>query len=158
MNRTCVLEGDGFRISFEMEALKTEKDDLTAKKYVDLVVEIKLDSTLKGLTMESVPTITAIKDLHNLTQYLEQHLAKLAETPNKESWTFVAGDGFQLQAFEGSLFLEPASEFTLRCMVNVGTSSEDGTSVYAGAEGVVTIKDTIAFVASMRAALAELAS
>jgi hypothetical protein len=104
--------------------------------------------------MESVPTIIAIADLHRLAHYLEQHIDKLQENPDEESWTFMALDGFQIQALAGDVVSESDGYFTLRCMVNVGTSGHEGTNVYAGAEGAVTVKNTREFVASMRAALA----
>ena len=158
MDSVCILEAEGLQISFAMTVLQTKKGDLTAKKYVDLVVRVRLDSHLKELSMESVPTITAIADLYKLTQYLEQHIVKLQENPDEESWTFMPIGGFQIQALAGNVLSESDGEFTLRCMVNVGRSSNEGATLYAGAEGVVTVKNTREFIASVRAALAGLHS
>lgn len=152
MECTCLLEAYGFQIYFTMEKLKRNKEDTTKKNYVDLTVEVRLGPGL-NLTMKSVPTIVDMNDLNRLVHYLEQHVRNLQQNPDEEAWVFVALDAFQLQALAGNVLSQSDGEFTLRCMVNVGRS-EEGTNVYAGTEGVVSVEKIAHFTASMNSALA----
>ena len=151
MDKTCILETAGYRVAFSLRAVQTSRE------YVDLLVEFTLDQHLGGIVLQSVPTCITARDLSRLAQYFEAHMAQLLRHPDSESSTFVPMElGFQVQALAGEVEAENAGEFSVRFLLNVGTSQDAGERVYVGGESVVPLKNVRKFTASLHAALADL--
>jgi len=151
MSKKCFLEADGYRVSFSL------KDVQASKEYVDMIVEFTLDQHLGGISVKSVPTFMASSDLHRLATYFEEHIAQLPQHPDRESSTFTPMElGFQVQALAGEVHAENDGEFSVRFLVNVGKSKDEGERVYDGGEAVVTLKNIRRFIASLHAVLADL--
>lgn len=151
MTRKCVLETEGYQVSFDL------KETQVSKEYVDMAVELALDQHLGSITVKSVPTLIAVRDLYRLVEYFEAHIAQLLRYPDCESSTFVPMElGFQVQALAGEVQAENAGEFSLRFFVNVGRSEADGHCVYMGGEAVVTLTNLRRFVTSLQETLAAL--
>ena len=151
MTKKCVLETDGYQVSFDL------KETQVSKKYADMVVDLVLDQHLGSVAAKSVPTLIAVRDLYRLMEYFEAHIAQLLWDPDRESSTFVPMElGFQVQALAGEVQAENAGEFSLRFFVNVGRSEADGHRVYVGGEAVVTLTHLRRFVTSLQETLADL--
>jgi len=151
MSQKCFLETDGYRVSFDL------KDVQTSKEYVDMVVEFTLDQHLGDIVVQSVPTFIASSDLRRLATYFEEHIAQLLQNPDSESSTFVPMElGFQAQALTGKVHADNDGEFSLRFLVNVGSSKDEGERVYVGGESVVTLKNIRKFIVSLHEALTDL--
>ncbi len=143
----CLLETNGYRISFEFTYLET-------KKYMDMIVEFIIDPSLGGFLVRSIPTCIDLIDLQRLLQYFEHHIESLRQNLNTESYTFVPTElGFQVQALSGDQLSENDLEFTIRFMVNVGRYKKEGTSVYVGGESVVNLKNIKDFTKACRKVL-----
>jgi hypothetical protein len=151
MGRKCFLETDGYRVSFDLQDIQTSKEN------VDMIVEFILDQHLGGIMVKSVPTFIASSDLYRLATYFEEHIAQLPQNPDRASYTFVPMElGFQVQALAGEVHAENDGEFSVRFLVNVGKSKDEGERVYVGGESVVTLKNIRRFIASLHEALADL--
>lgn len=151
MTQKCVLETDGYQVSFDLKETPIYAED------VEMVVELVLDQYLGSIAAQSVPTLIAVRDLYRLVEYFEAHIAQLLRHPDHESSTFVPMElGFQVQALAGEVQAENAGEFSLRFLVNVGRSEADGHRVYAGGEAVVTLTNLRRFVTSLQETLADL--
>lgn len=151
MTRKCVLETEGYQVSFDL------KETQVSKEYVDMVVELALDQHLGSIAVKSVPTLIAVRDLYRLVEYFEAHITQLQQYPDCESSTFVPMElGFQVQALAGEVQAESAGEFSVRFFVNVGRSEADGHRVYMGGEAVVTLTNLRRFVTALQETLADL--
>jgi hypothetical protein len=151
MGKKCVIETDGYRVSFDL------KDMQASKEYIDMIVEFTLDQHLGDIMVKSVPTFIAASDLYRLATYFEEHIAQLLQNPDGASSTFVPMElGFQVQALAGEVHAENDGEFSVRFLVNVGKSKDEGEKVYVGGEAVVTLKNIRKFIASLHEALANL--
>ena len=96
-------------------------------------------------------------DLYRLATYFEEHIVQLLQNPDGASSTFVPMElGFQVQALAGEVHAENDGEFSVRFLVNVGKSKDEGEKVYVGGEAVVTLKNIRKFIASLHEALANL--
>lgn len=108
----------------------------------------------------------SIQDIQRLIKYFEEHIAKLQENPDSESYTFVTyGLNFQVQALAGDVRINPSNllqtspddgEFTIVFMVNVGQSNVEACQTYVGGESVVTLKNIHSFTSLLQAVLTEL--
>lgn len=151
MDKKCFLETEGYRILFAL------KDVQASQEYVDMIVEFTLDQHLGGIMVKSVPTCIASSDLHQLVTYFEEHIAQLLRNSDRESCLFVPLElGFQVQALAGEVYAENDGEFSVRFLLNVGKSKDEGERVYVGGESVVTLKNIRRFIASLHEALANL--
>lgn len=151
MGKKCFLTTDGYRVSFCLKEVQASKED------VDIIIEFILDQHLGGIMVKSVPTFIALSDLYRLATYFEEHIAQLLRNPDSESYTFVPMElGFQVQALAGEVHAENDGEFSVRFLVNVGKSKDEGERVYVGGESVVTLKNVRRFIASLHEALADL--
>jgi len=149
MVQKYVLETEGYRICFALQETQA------AKESADVVVELILDRTLGDVSVQSVPTLITVRDLSRLMAYFEEHIARLQQHPDSESYVFVPLElGFQVQALAGEVQAEDDGEFSVRFFVNVGESSQAGHRVYMGGESVVTLKNLRVFLASLHGALA----
>jgi len=151
MSKKCFLETDGYRVCFDLKGVQASKE------HVDMVVEFTLDQHLGGIVVKSIPTFIAASDLHRLTVYFEEHIAQLWQNSDSESYTFVPMElGFQVQALGGEVHTEDDGEFSLRFLLNVGRSKDEGERVYVGGESVVTLRNIKRFIASLHEALTDL--
>ena len=151
MVQKYVLEADGYRICFDL------KETQAAKESVDMIVKLVLDKNLGDVAVQSVPTLMTIRDLYRLVAYFEEHVARLRQNPDSESYVFVPMElGFQVQGLAGEVQAGNDGEFSVRFLVNVGESSPAGHRVYIGGESVVTLKNLQVFLASLHEALAAL--
>jgi hypothetical protein len=151
MDKKCILETEGYRISFSLKAVQDSKE------YVDMIVEFTLDQSLGGTIVKSVPTFIASDDLYRLVAYFEEHIAQLPQHPDREASTFVPMElGFQVQALAGEVYAENDGKFSVRFLLNVGKSKDEGERVYVGGEAVVTLKNIRKFITSLHEALADL--
>ena len=122
-----------------------------------MIVEFILDQHLGDIMVKSVPTFIAASDLYRLATYFEEHIAQLLRHPDRASCTFVPMElGFQVQALAREVHAENDGEFSVRFLVNVGKSKDEGERVYVGGESVVTLKNIRRFIASLHEALADL--
>lgn len=143
----CLLETEGYQIVFNLKSLESTKEDL------DLIVEFHLDC----FAVKSIPAFIAIKDLHRLVSYFEEHIASLQVDPDSESYTFSTyGLGFQVQALAGEVRSPDDGEFSMRFMVNVGQANVDASRTYVGGESVVTLANIQGFTSSLQGVLADL--
>ena len=151
MISTIILEAEGFAFSFEINRVKSDHE------YVDMIVLFTLDQKLGNVVVRSEPTSIATKDLLRLTSYFENHIAHLQQDSWSTSDTFVNSElGFQVQALAGEILSPLEGGFSITCMVNIGKSHEEGSSVYVGGEAFVTIEQIVAFNTQIRAVLDEL--
>jgi len=151
MNSTIRLQARGYQVVFEVKQTQPVEDDL------DMRIAFTLDPHLGGMTVEAIPIRVMLADLSRLITYFEDHITRLEHDPDSKSFTFVPLDlQFQLQAFSGEVRAPNDGEFTMRFMVNVG-STEEGTSVYVGGESVIYLEELNHFLTSLRQLLAELA-
>jgi hypothetical protein len=149
MAKKCLLETDGYRVSFDLNSGENSKE------YVDLVVELTLNKHLGSVAVRSVTTCITISDLWRLTAYFEEHIERLRQDFDSESYAFVPMElGFQVQALEGEIQQENDGEFSIRFLVNVGEGSKQNHRVYIGGESVVTLKNIRRFIVSLHEALA----
>ena len=104
---------------------------------------------LLSTTSQSCSICTAFtlwpEDFAALAKYLGDHLSNISQ----DSHTFLRYDmSFQLQALQGE-YDNPGSEhdgtFSLRVMLNIG-NAQDGTRLYAGLEGGVTVQACRGFI------------
>lgn len=145
------LKAEGFAFSFEVNRARSDSE------YVDMTVLFKLDQKLGNVVVRSEPTSIATKDLIRLVSYFESHIAQLQQDSWSASATFVNTElGFQIQALAGEVLSPSEGGFSITCMVNVGASHEEGSSVYVGGEAFVAIEQITAFTSSIRALLDEL--
>jgi len=151
MTKKCLLETDGFQISVDLNTIETSKE------HVGITVELVLDKHLGNVVIKSVPTCITLSDLWRLAVYFEEHIERLRQNFDSESYTFAPMElGFQLQALEGEIHQEHDGEFSLRFLLNVGEGSKQNHRVYIGGESVVTLKSIRIFIASLHEALAAL--
>ncbi len=151
MNSKCLLETEGYQILFDLKTLDSTTKD------VDAVVEFILDPRLAEISVKSVPTFVAIKDLQRLIKYFEEHIALLQQDSDSESYTFVTwGLGFQVQALSGEVRSPNDGEFTLRFTINVGYVNKEASRIYVGGESVVTLENIHRFTSSVYTTLTEL--
>ena len=149
MVQKYVLETEGYQICFTLQATQATQES------AEVVVELILDRSLGNVVVQSVPTLMAVRDLSRLVAYFEEHIARLQQRPDSESYVFVPLElGFQVQALAGEVQAGDDGEFSVRFFVNVGESSQAGHRVYMGGESVVTLKNLRVFLASLHGALA----
>lgn len=100
--------------------------------------------------------LTELRSVHRHT-LPQTHVAQFLQHPDRASYTFVPMElGFQVQALAGEVHAENDGVFSVRFLVNVGKSKNEGERVYVGGESVVTLKNIRKFIASLHAALADL--
>ncbi len=151
ISRQCLLETEGYRIVFNLKSLENNQ------QIVDLIVEYQLDPQLCFVVVKSRPEFIAIKDLQRLANYFEEHILRLQEEPDSESYTFVTyGLSFQVQALVGEVRSPSDGEFSLRFMVNVGQTNVEASRTYVGGESVVTLANIQSFTSSLQTVLTEL--
>lgn len=147
----CLLETDGYQVLFDLKNLDASKE------YFDLIVDFQLDSRILEFSIKSIPSFIAIKDLHRIITYFEEHIANLQKDPNSESYTFVTWElGFQLQAQSGDVDSPNEGEFGLLFMINVGRSHEQASRTYVGGESTVTVENARKFISSLQVVLDQL--
>lgn len=147
----CLLETYGYQVFFELKSLENNTN------LVDLAIQFILNPRLRELSVKSEPSFIAIKDLRRLVSYLEQHIDSLKQNSNSISNTFLEnGLGFQIQAFEGSVYSESEGDFTLQFMVNVGQPRKRCSRIYVGGESEITFENIKRFTSSINVALTEL--
>lgn len=148
---SIILKTEGYTVTFELTRFKNLHTSL------DLTVIFALDPQLGNIEIKSIPMPITLRDLQDLTTYLEQHMANLQKDPNSEAYIFVPMDlQFQLQASLGEVRSPNDGEFTLQFMINVGRQKEGSPSVYVGGETVVTVENINSFISSIRQALKEI--
>ena len=151
MNSTLRLQARGYQVVFEV------KQTQPVEGFLDIRIAFTLDPRLGGITVEAVPISVMLADLSRLITYFEDHITRLEQDPDSESFTFVPLDlQFQLQAFSGEVRAPNDGEFTMQFMVNVGLT-EEGTRVYVGGESLIYLEELNQFLSSLRQLLAELA-
>ena len=151
MISTITLEAEGFTFSFEVNRARSDAE------YVDMIVLFKLDQKLGNVLVRSEPTSITTKDLLRLVSYFENHVAHLEQNSWSASDTFVNTElGFQIQALAGEILSPGQGGFSIICMVNIGKSYEEGSSVYVGGEAFAAIEQITAFTSNIRALLGEL--
>lgn len=144
----CLLETEGYQILLELRSLETSKKD------VDMIVEFTLNPHLGSISVQSIPGLIALKDLQRLITYFEEHIDRLKQDPDSESYTFVTyGLGFQVQALSGEVRSPDDGEFTVRFMVNVGQGKFEASRTYVGGESEVTLKNIKRFISSLQLVL-----
>jgi hypothetical protein len=151
ISRQCLLETEGYRIVFNLKGIEKTKTDM------DLIVEYQLDPHLGLVLVKSKPEFIAVKDLQRLLNYFEEHISRLQEEPDYESYTFLTyGLSFQVQALAGEVRSPNDGEFSIRFMVNVGQTNVEASRTYVGGESVVTLANFQSFALSLQAVLTEL--
>jgi hypothetical protein len=149
MVQKYVLETEGYQICFALQETQATKES------AEVVVELILDRNLGNVAVQSVPTLMTVRDVVRLVAYFEEHIARLEQHPDSESYVFVPLElGFQVQALAGEVQAGDDGEFSVRFFVNVGESSQAGHRVYIGGESVVTLKNLRVFLAALHEALA----
>jgi hypothetical protein len=148
----CLLHAGGYRVAFILGRRAPPQEE-----YLEVRVRLSLPAELGGTSVTSTPTFIAGKDLQRFVAYLDGHIAALQDNPAHESMVFVPLElGFQAQALAGEVDSANEGEFTLRFLVNVGTSPTDGARVYVGAESAVEVSRVRAFMASLEGVAAAL--
>ena len=98
MNSTLRLQARGYQVVFEV------KQTQPVEGFLDIRIAFTLDPRLGGITVEAVPISVMLADLSRLITYFEDHITRLEQDPDSESFTFVPLDlQFQLQAFSGEV-------------------------------------------------------
>jgi hypothetical protein len=148
MGNDVILKTEGYEISFELKRFPDFNTSL------DLTVVFSLEPEIGKVQVRSIPMPIYLRDLYELTTYLEQHIANLQKNPDSEAYTFVTMDlQFEMQAFAGEVRSANDGEFTLRFMVNVGKPEGKTSSVYVGGETEVTLENINSFIAAIRQVL-----
>src|SRR5437868_6257369 len=94
----CVLDTGGFRVVFGLRRAST------STQHVDAVIRLELSPTLNPLAVQSPPTFIALADLRRLSTYLEEHLARLPDAPDRDPGVFIPLElGFQVHALAGDV-------------------------------------------------------
>ncbi|MGH9426086.1 MAG: hypothetical protein ACRD2L_07270 [Terriglobia bacterium] len=144
MKNICVLEAYGFKAAFCFLQMDSSEQN------VETTIDFSLDEGIDLLTVRSVPTWIALKDITRLAAYLNDHVSRLLKGTGSESFPFGTMElGFELQALEGEALSDSEGEFTLRLMINVGQVPHEGLRVYVGGQAVVSVENIRRFVASL---------
>jgi hypothetical protein len=145
----CVLAADGFRAVFDCGKTDASGD------YFDVVIEWSLAPEFGGVNVKSVPTFISRKELRKLASYLGEHIGALRSDPAWEAVSFVPQElGFQLQALPGEVDQDDEGEFSVRFMVNVGSTAQNDSRVFVGGETTIDVRSVKAFIAAVDAVLA----
>ena len=122
-----------------------------------MIVEFHLNPHLGNVDVKFKPAFISIKDLQRLVTYFEEHIARLQQDPDSESYTFTTyGLNFQLQGLSGEVRSLNDGEFSIRVMLNFGLSNLEASRTYVGSESVVTLENIHNFTSSLQALLTEL--
>jgi len=151
MIEKCFLETHGYQVLFKLNDIQDSQE------YINMVIELRLDPHIGDIMVRSISTFIALNDLRRLASYFAEHIARLQENPDSESDTFVPMElGFQVQALAGEVTPDNEGEFSIRFLLNVGQSKEDGHRVYIGGESVTKLANIKAFIAALHEAFAAL--
>jgi hypothetical protein len=151
MENTITLKAEGYTVAFTLKTVKNVRTSL------DLTAVFSLNPRIGKVEAASQTMLIRLQDIERLAAYLEEHMARLREDPDSQSYIFVPLDmQFEMQAFAGEVRGPDDGEFSLRFMVNVGQQDSESTAVYVGGETVVTVENIQNFIAALRRVLAEM--
>lgn len=150
MIKRCQLETDGYLVIFDFKSIQDTPD------YMDLTIEFKLDKSISGISVKSIPNFISKDDLQDIIKYFKDHIARLQKEPARESHTFITyGLGFQIKALSGYVESPDYCEFSLLFLVNVGKSEENNFNTYVGGESIITLNNVQDFIGSLQAAISD---
>ncbi len=116
-------------------------------------------NSLKVPSIASISFLMTSSDIERLADYLAGHVGDLIlNRPCDHRRFFPYGLGIDLKALSGDVVSETDGYFTLRVMLNVGIASETESQVYFGCEATVDVSAVLAFVSSLKQALAVLST
>ncbi|NET54676.1 MAG: hypothetical protein F6K47_00230 [Symploca sp. SIO2E6] len=148
----CFLETDGYQVIFELTSMENSQE------LVNLIIELRLDSELGAMLVQSIPSTIALQNLQELVSYFEKHVFALQTDSNHESPVFLTKSlGFQMQALAGEFYSEAEGNCNIRVMLNVGKCTQEYPSTYIGGESVVEFAKIHNFTSGIQMALKEFA-
>ncbi|NET10628.1 MAG: hypothetical protein F6K16_39235 [Symploca sp. SIO2B6] len=147
MRRTILLTTSGYEFIIYLSSLRDSRDRL------GVITCIVPNKNFELSSIRSQVKTIFLEDLSKLYSYLDLHLErKLID----DSYVFMGYDcSFQIQALRGvmapltSNSLGDTNIFTIRCLVNVGSTNNTSFSEYFGGESVVTVGNCRKFMKSL---------
>ena len=148
LRRRLALSTSGYEFIIHLSSLKNSRDR------IGIVAQLVPKPTLQLAAIQSRMSTILLTDLNKLGLYLEKHINSNLED---ESHIFLGYDCiFQVQALEGFLdvrkdVIDPKnSEFSIRCLVNIGQTEALPQSEYFGGESTVSLDECIDFVNAIK--------
>ena len=147
-----ILECSGFEWNIIIDKIELATQQIQGRMNLDLPV-----NKLRIPSLSSTISFNCLKnDFLRLADYIDNHIEKIKSDFFHDSDVFVTyGLDFQLQALCGEIDEDSSGEFTLRIMLLIG-NSPNNSRVYAGAEGIVDIKQCYKFTNQIRDCLHEI--
>jgi hypothetical protein len=148
MQKKCVLQTQGYNLSFYFINKTYERERVKA------IIGFTLKTSLGQILVKSTPKFIKFENIQELLKYLENHIISLKEESETEPYTFVSdGLDFQVTASTGSYDPSGESNFTIKCMINIGEAQKEDFCTYVGGESVTTITKTQEFMSELQSVL-----
>ncbi|GCE12313.1 hypothetical protein [Tengunoibacter tsumagoiensis] len=145
MIQTLVLATEGYRISFELKPIEQRPDAF------ETTITFFRNPRLDMLTLTSSPVTLSRETLQRLVTYFEQHMMNMQDESFGDSIVFVPMNlQFQVQALAGDRNGPDDGAFSLRFMLNMERPDEEISSIYVGAEAIITFEQTNRFLSDVK--------